>query len=227
MDLPLPNRRAAGQAVGRALATRRFKAQAVVFALPRGGVPVGYEVASILAVPLDVFTVRKLGVPGQPELAMGAIATGGARVLNAGLIADIGITPEQIERVAAAEEIELHRRERAYRNHRPPEPITGRTVILVDDGLATGASMKAAIAAVKQSNPAELIVAIPVAPPDTVDEIAATVDYVVCLATPEPFYGVGMWYRDFSPTEDDEVRRLLADAAAEYARRKSLAGHGA
>jgi predicted phosphoribosyltransferase len=224
MELPLQDRRTGGQLLGQALATRKFKAEPVIFALPRGGVPVAYEVAQVLGAPLDVFTVRKLGVPGQRELAMGAIATGGARVLNEDLIAQLHITPEQIDRVAATEEQELHRRERAYRDHRPPEPIAGRSVILVDDGLATGASMKAAIAAVKQSNPAEIIVAIPVAPPDTCDEIAQTVDYVVCLATPEPFYGVGQWYRDFSPTEDDEVRRFLADAAIQYSRRSAAAG---
>jgi len=198
----------------------------VVFALPRGGVPVAFEVAEILNAPLDVFTVRKLGVPGQRELAMGAIASGGVRVLNEDLIAELGITREQVDRVAAAEEQELHRRERAYRDHRPPEPIAGRSVIIVDDGLATGATMKAAIAALKQGNPAELIVAVPVAPADTCDEIAETVDYIVCLANPEPFYGVGMWYRDFSPTEDDEVRRLLGEAATLRAARTRPTGLG-
>ena len=185
-----------------------------VLALPRGGVPVGYEVARRLDAPLDVFLVRKLGVPGHEELAMGAIATGGVIVLNESVLRYERLTQEDIQRVAKDEGEELRRRERAYRGDRPPPQIEGKTVILVDDGLATGASMRAAAHAVRQRKPAKVIVAVPVAAPETCEQFHEEVDDVVCALTPEPFAAVGMWYEDFSQTTDDEVRDLLAQARA-------------
>ncbi|MGH3001126.1 MAG: phosphoribosyltransferase [Gaiellaceae bacterium] len=184
----------------------------VVLALPRGGVPVGAELARALAAPLDVFVVRKLGAPGHEELALGAIASGGVRVLNDSVVADLGITGADLERVAATEEQELERRERAYRGGRPPIEIGGRTVILVDDGLATGASMRAAARAVRAHAPERVVVAVPVAAKQTCEELGAEADEVVCTSTPWPFVAVGSWYEDFSQTTDDEVRALL-DAA--------------
>jgi putative phosphoribosyl transferase len=177
-------------------------------------VPVAFEVAEALGAPLDVFLVRKLGVPGYEEVAMGAIASGGVRVLNEDLIRQAGIPPSVVEVVTAREEEELHRREAAYRGSRPRQPIAGRTVILVDDGLATGASMKAAVAALRQEKPARIVVAVPVAAPETCDEFRRDVDDVVCAVTPEPFRAVGAWYEDFSQTTDTEVRQLLEEAAA-------------
>jgi putative phosphoribosyl transferase len=183
-------------------------------ALPRGGVPVGYEVAKALNAPLDVFVVRKLGVPGHKELAMGAIASGGVRVLNENVIRKLGIPNEVVETVAEEEERELERREREYRDGRPPIEIRGRTVILVDDGLATGSSMRVAVLALRKKNPAQIIVAVPVAAPATCAEFESEVDQVICAVTPEPFWAVGQWYTDFSQTSDEEVRDLLRRAAS-------------
>jgi predicted phosphoribosyltransferase len=185
----------------------------LVLALPRGGVPVAFEVAQALNVPLDVFLVRKLGVPGYEELALGALASGGVRVLNQDVIASLNIPAELIEAVAAREQQELERRERAYRDDRPAPVIQGRVIILIDDGLATGSTMYAAVAALKQKHPAKLIVAVPVAARATCEEFQSVVDEVICVLTPEPFMAVGLWYRDFSQTTDEEVRALLARAA--------------
>ncbi len=185
---------------------------ALVLGLPRGGVPVAFEVASALHLPLDVMLVRKLGVPGQEELAMGAIASGGERILNTHVIEDLGIPPQIIEIVTARERQELERRERLYRGNLPCIKARGRTVILVDDGIATGATMRAAIRALRQAGAARIIVAVPVAPPQVYTDLRAEADEVICLMTPELFLGVGRWYRDFSPTTDDEVRSLLEQA---------------
>jgi putative phosphoribosyl transferase len=186
----------------------------LVLGLPRGGIPVAYEVARGLGAPLDVFLVRKLGVPGQEELAMGAIATGGVRVVNHDVVRALGIPPDVLDRVAAEEARELERRERSYRGDRPEPQVDGRTVILVDDGLATGSSMRAAVAALRQLGPARSVVAVPVAAPSTCEELRREVDEVVCFATPEPFMAVGRFYDDFSQTTDEEVRELLAAARA-------------
>jgi putative phosphoribosyl transferase len=181
----------------------------LVLGLPRGGVPVAYEVAQTLKAPLDLLLVRKLGVPGHEELAMGAIATGGIRVLNTEVIEELGISDAAIERVTAREQQELQRRDQVYRGHRPPPAMEGQCVILVDDGLATGATMRSAIAAVRQQKPAQLVVAVPVAPPHTVAVLREEADEVVCPATPEPFFSIGLWYEDFAPVTDEEVRVLL------------------
>jgi putative phosphoribosyl transferase len=185
-----------------------------ILALPRGGVPVGFEVAQAINAPLDIMLVRKLGTPGNEELAMGAIASGGVCVLNSDLVAAFNISQELIEAVAREEQQELERRERAYRGDHPAPAIEDRCLILVDDGLATGASMRAAVAALKQRKPASIVVAIPVAPPDTVEILKEQADEVVCLATPEPFLAVGRWYEDFSQTSDEDVKALLARAWA-------------
>jgi len=186
----------------------------VVLALPRGGVPVAAEIAHELAVPLDVFVVRKLGVPGHEELALGAIASGGVRVLNQGVVDAARMSPEAVERVARRELEEVERREAAYRGGRPPVETAGKRVILVDDGLATGATMRAAVAAVRATGPARIVVAVPIAAASTCEELAREVDEIVCLRTPEPFYAVGLWYEDFSQTTDEEVRALLEQPAA-------------
>jgi putative phosphoribosyl transferase len=191
--------------------------EVLVLALPRGGVPVAFEVARALRAPLDVFLVRKLGVPGHPELAMGAIASGGVRVLNEDVVGALGISRDMIEAVAAVEEQELERRERIYRGGRPPPDVRGRTVILVDDGLATGSTMRAAVAALRQHGPDRIVVAVPVGAPDTCEEFRSEADDVVCARTPEPFYAVGLWYGDFSQTTDEEVHDLLDRAAEELA----------
>ena len=192
----------------------------VVLALPRGGVPVGFEVAKALNVPLDVFVVRKLGLPGQEELAMGAIASGGVRVLNRDLIRGLSIPEEVVDEVTREEQRELERREREYRDGgRSPIDVRGMTVILVDDGLATGASMRVAVLALQQKEPAQVIVAVPVAPADTCAELQSVADKVVCAVTPQPFWGVGQWYEDFSQTSDEEVRELLRRAASFSAHR--------
>jgi predicted phosphoribosyltransferase len=188
----------------------------LVLALPRGGVPVAFEVASALRAPLDIFLVRKLGVPGHEELAMGAIATGGVRVLNDDVVEYLRIPSRVIDSVAAQELRELERRERAYRGNRPEAEVRGNTVILVDDGLATGSTMRAAAGALRLQNPARIVVAVPVSAPQTCDEYRMGVDEIVCAATPEPFLGVGQWYRDFSQTTDQEVRDLLEAARNEY-----------
>jgi len=199
----------AGRVLATELARYAHRPDVSVLALPRGGVPVGYEVARALGVPLDVFVVRKLGVPGHEELAMGAIASGGVRLLNEDVVALAGVSEEAIDEVAAREAAEIRRRERVYRGDRGPPDLRGRTVILVDDGLATGASMRAAAAAVRRQGPAWVVVAVPAAAADTCETLRGEVDELVCLMTPEPFHAVGLWYEDFSQTSDEEVRQLL------------------
>ena len=192
----------------------------IVLALPRGGVPVGYEVARALHAPLEVFVVRKLGVPGQRELAMGAIASGGIRVLNAEVIAALGHdAQEAVEQVTARETEELRQREERYRGERPFPDLGGKTVVLVDDGLATGATMRAAARAIRERRPARLIIAVPVAAESSCRQLRGEADEVVCARTPEPFFGVGQFYDDFRQTSDEEVRALLARAAAEDRKR--------
>jgi putative phosphoribosyl transferase len=203
------NRTEAGKVLGSMLQEYANRPDVLVLALPRGGVPVAFELAKALNAPLDVFVVRKLGVPGHEELAMGAIATGGIRVLNEDVVRGLGIPASVIEAAASIEEKELQRREELYRDGRPSPDVRGRTVILVDDGLATGSTMRAAVAALRQQNPAAIVVAVPVGAPSTCDELQRDVDKVVCGFTPEPFYGVGQWYEDFSQTTDEEVRDLL------------------
>lgn len=206
------DRHDAGRRLAGSLSAYAGRPDAIVLALPRGGVPVAFEVAAALGVPLDVFLVRKLGAPGQPELAMGAIASGGARVLDRSLVARLGVSAAQVAEVEARELRELERRERAYRGDRPAPSVAGRTVILVDDGVATGASLKAAIAALREQGPAAIVAAVPVAPVSTRRALEALADEVVCVASPEPFYAVGNFYDDFGETGDEEVRELLARA---------------
>ena len=211
------DRHEAGRVLAKHLQKYAGRPDVIVLALPRGGVPVGYEVATSLRVPLDVFVVRKLGVPGYGELAMGAIASGGVRVLNEDVVAHLPNAGEMLAAVTAEETRELERREAEYRGNRPPRDLRGKTVILVDDGLATGATMRAAATALKQRGVAACVVAVPVASPETCAELRHEVDEVICAATPEPFYGVGQFYEDFSQTSDEEVRDLLARAATEEA----------
>ncbi len=194
------NRTEAGRRLAQHLHQYAGDPSAFVLALPRGGVPVAYEVAQALASPLDVFIVRKLGVPGQPELAMGAIASGGIRVVNHELVRALGIDEQTIDVVASAEQEELERRARIYRGSRPPPDVAGRTVVLIDDGLATGATMRAAVKALRQRKPAQIVVAVPVAAPETCAEFGTLAEKTVCAATPEPFMGVGIWYEDFRQT---------------------------
>ena len=202
---------------GRKLAARltRYanRGDVLVLALPRGGVPVAYEVAKELKAPLDVFLVRKLGVPGHEELAMGAIASGGIRVVNEELVHYLGIPDEVIDAIAAVEQQELERRAEAYRDDRPPPDIKDHVVILIDDGLATGSTMRAAAASLRLQKPRRIVVAVPVSSPETCDEFRSEVDEIVCALTPEHFQGVGLWYKDFSQTSDEEVRELLKRAA--------------
>jgi predicted phosphoribosyltransferase len=204
----------AGRVLASKLSQFANRTDVVVLALARGGVPVGFEVAKALNVPLDVFVVRKLGLPGHEELAMGAIASGGIRVLNDDVVQSLGLPSEVIDAVAAEEERELERREHEYRDGRPPLDVRGRAVILVDDGLATGSSMRVAALALRQKQPAQIIVAVPVASAKTCSEFESEVDKVVCAVTPEPFWAVGQWYKDFSQTSDEEVRELLHRAAS-------------
>jgi putative phosphoribosyl transferase len=206
----------AGRALARRLARYANRPDVLVLALPRGGVPVAYEVARALNAPLDVFLVRKLGVPGQEELAMGAIATGGVRVLNEDVVRLLQIPDEVIDSVAETQWRELERRERAYRDDRPLPDVRGRTVILIDDGLATGSSMRAAVAALRQQGPARIVVAVPVASASACEDFRAEVDEVICGQTPEPFYAVGSWYEDFTQTTDAEVHALLEQAAQRH-----------
>lgn len=212
--LPFRDRREAGRILATRLSPYADRPDVLVLALPRGGVPVAYEVARALNAPLDVFLVRKLGVPGHEELAMGAIASGGVRVLNEDLVHTLRIPEPVIEAAAAAALRELERRERAYRGDRPPPDVHGRTVVLVDDGLATGATMLAAIQALRQQEAKRTVVAVPVAAPDTCAALRPAVDDIICAVTPQPFRAVGFWYEDFSQTTDDEVRDLLARSSA-------------
>jgi predicted phosphoribosyltransferase len=207
------NRTEAGRALAERLAAYAGRPDVIVLALPRGGVPVAHEVARALHAPLDVFLVRKLGVPGHEELAMGAVATGGVRVLNEQVVRALRIPEAAIDAVARREEQELARRERLYRGDRPPPDVRGKTVILVDDGLATGATMLAAVRALRQQQPARVVVAVPIASRDTCELLREEAEDVVCAVTPEPFYAVGLWYEDFSQTTDAEVRDLLRRAA--------------
>jgi predicted phosphoribosyltransferase len=203
------NRTDAGRQLAERLAAYANRPDVLVLALPRGGVPVGYEVARALATPLDVFLVRKLGVPGYEELAMGAVAIGEVRVLNDEIVRGLGVSKHEINAMVAREMQELARRERLYRGDRPPPDVAGRTVILVDDGLATGATMRAAVEALGQQHPARTVVAVPTASPDTCEALKAEADDVICAMTPERFVAVGHWYEDFTQTTDDEVRELL------------------
>jgi len=212
-QLPFRDRAEAGRLLGAELASRNLPQDSIVLALPRGGVPVGFEVARALAAPLDVVVVRKLGVPWQPELAMGAIASGGVRILDERLILQEGIPPEEIENVAANEAQEVERRELLYRGDRPPLELRNRPVILVDDGLATGSTMLAAVKCVQSLQPSAVTVAVPVASRQACTLIRNEADDCVCLATPAPFIGVGEWYQDFRQTSDVEVRELLRQAA--------------
>jgi predicted phosphoribosyltransferase len=203
------DRRDAGQWLAADLHAYAGRPDVIVLALPRGGVPVGYEVAATLGAPLDVFVVRKLGLPGHDELAMGALASGGVRVLDEELIRLARVTPAEISRVTTAEQAELERRERRYRGDRPFPDLRGKTAVLVDDGLATGSTMRAAVTALRIEGPTRIVVAVPVAAPETRDALKTLADDVICAATPEPFHAVGLWYDDFSQTTDDEVRELL------------------
>jgi predicted phosphoribosyltransferase len=211
------DRSEAGRALAALLTAEAGAPDVLVLALPRGGVPVAFEVAAALRAPLDVFLVRKLGVPGHEELAMGAIASGGVQVLNDDVVGGLHIPAHVIAAVAARERQELERRERAYRGDRPPLDVRGRTIILVDDGLATGTTMRAAAVAIRRQQPRRLVVAVPVASSAACAELRAVADAVVCAYTPEPFYAVGVWYEDFTQTTDDEVRDLLARARHESA----------
>jgi len=209
MTRPFRDRVDAGQALAIHLRKYAARADVLVLALPRGGVPVAYEVAKALGAPLDVFIVRKLGVPGQEEYAMGAVASGGIRVVSDEVVRGLGLAQADVDRVTARETAELTRRERLYRGNRPEPDLSGRTVILVDDGLATGSTMKAAVKALSAKKPTAIVVAVPIAAPETCRELEPVVDEVVCAVTPDPFHAVGLWYQDFRQTTDAEVHDLL------------------
>jgi putative phosphoribosyl transferase len=213
MSVLFTDRREAGRKLSAQLQHLAGRSDVVVLALPRGGVPVGYEVASRLGAPLDVFVVRKLGIPGHEELAMGAVASGGVRVVNQEVVRAAGITRETFDAATEREQREVQRREREYRGGRPLPDLRGTTVVLVDDGVATGSTMLAAVHAVRQLGPAAVIVAAPVMSRQALQTIARASNECKCVAVPEPFYGVGMHYEDFSQTTDEEVRRLLSEAA--------------
>ena len=208
-DLPFRDRAQAGQLLSHKLKAYADRADVLILALPRGGVPVAREIARSLHAPLDVFLVRKLGAPGQEELAMGAIASGGVRVLNHEVVEALGVSSRVIDSVTARESRELARREHLYRDGRPAPAVAGKTVILVDDGLATGSTMRAAVAALRQAKPKRIVVAVPIAATRTCEELAEEVDEIVCYHTSEPFYSVGFWYEDFSQTGDEEIREML------------------
>lgn len=216
------DRKDAGRELASRLAAYAHRGDVLVLALPRGGVPVAFEVAMELEAPLDIFVVRKLGVPGHEELAMGAIASGGVLVLNEDVVAGLQIPDQVLRRVAAEEQEELARREHAYRNGRPAPEISGRQVILIDDGLATGASMISAVQGLRKQLPGGIVIAVPVAARQTIDRLRPEVDDLVCVAVPEPFHGVGQWYEDFRQTGDDEVRDLLEQA---YHQRQHRSSH--
>jgi putative phosphoribosyl transferase len=209
MNQPFADRREAGVELASKLRHLANRNDVVVLALPRGGVPVAYEVAEALNAPLDIFLVRKLGLPGHPELAMGAIASGGVRITNAEVVRFYGVSSTAIDVIARSERLELERREREYRRGRAMTDLRDKIVILVDDGLATGSTMRAAVEAVRQHEPVHVIVAVPVGAPETCEEFADITDETVCARTPDQFYAVGQWYRDFSQTTDEEVRSLL------------------
>lgn len=208
------DRREAGRQLATQLEQYRDRSDTLVLALPRGGVPVAYEVAAALNAPLDVFLVRKVGMPGHEEFALGALASGDVLLLNEATVAEYEVSREQIDMVVRAEQQELERRETSYRGQRPFPDLAGRVVILIDDGLATGSTMRAAVVAIQKKEPARVVVAVPTAPAETCEELSAVVDDIICLVTPEPFYAVGLWYEDFSQTTDDEVRDLLERSAA-------------
>jgi predicted phosphoribosyltransferase len=212
MTAPYRDRSEAGRVLASRLAAYAHRPDVLVLALPRGGVPVAFEVATALEAPLDVFVVRKLGVPGHEEFAMGAIASGGLVVLDPEVVRFAGVSEAALRRVIEKERRELERRERLYRGDRAQPEIAGHTVVLVDDGLATGSTMRAAIEALREKGPARIVVAVPIAAPETCDALRGEADEVVCAATPEPFRAVGLWYEDFSQTTDDEVRALLTRA---------------
>jgi putative phosphoribosyl transferase len=209
MRIRFRNRREAGQIVAKELTDYANQPDVLVLALPRGGVPVGFEVAQAIGAPLDVFVVRKLGVPGHEELAMGAIASGGVRVLNSSVIESFGISEKELNAAAEEEGRELDRRERDYRKGRPSPEVRGRTVILVDDGIATGSTVRAAIGALRKLGAGKIVVATPTIARATADEMSAEVDELVAVTTPSDFAAVGQWYEDFSQTGDEEVRQLL------------------
>lgn len=217
MDSRFHDRRSAGRQLATHLASYANRSDVIVLALPRGGVPIGFEVARALGVPLDVFVVRKLGVPGQEELAMGAVATGGTRVLDDEIIAAARVSASDIERITAMERAELERREHQYRGDRPWPALAGKTIILVDDGLATGSSMRAAVSALRPFGPARIVVAVPVAAPETCRAFREIADEIICMETPDPFQAVGIWYDDFSQTTDDEVHELLDQLRRDHA----------
>lgn len=206
------DRAEAGSLLAKKLNPYAHEKNGVVLALPRGGVPVAFEIAHALELPLDVFVVRKLGVPGQEELAFGAISSGGETVMNEWITNQAGLSRASIDRIIEKEFREIERREALYRPGRPPIEIAGRTLILVDDGLATGATMRAAVSALRQSGPTRIVVAVPVASSEAFEQMSRLADECVCLATPDPFFGVGAWYDDFSQVSDDEVRELLISA---------------
>jgi len=210
------DRREAGRVLAESLASYAGRPDVLVLGLPRGGVPVAYEVARALGAPLDVFLVRKLGVPGHEELAFGALASGGVRILNRDVVEALRIRSQVVEAVTKMESTELGRRERQYRDDRPAPEVRDKTVILIDDGLATGASMRVAVVALKRLGPARIVVAVPVAARQTVAEMAKDVDEIVCARTPEPFHAVGLWYADFGQTSDAEVEDLLRRAGREH-----------
>jgi len=208
------DRRHAGRVLASRLTKYAGRGDVIVLALPRGGVPVAYEVAVALGAPMDVFLVRKLGTPGHRELAMGAIASGGVRVVNEDVVQWYGISEAAIDRIAREEQEELERRERAYRDDRPAPDLTNRIVVLIDDGLATGSTMRAAVQAVRARRPARVVIAVPVGAPQTCAELAVSADEVICARMPEPFSAVGQWYLNFEQTDDAEVRELLQKSSA-------------
>ena len=223
VNLPFRDRRHAGRVLASYLEQYRGRPGLLVLALPRGGVAVGFEVARELGAPLDIFVVRKLGVPGHEEYAMGAIASGGVKVMNP--MPGLTVRPEAIAAVVEREQAELIRREQLYRKQRPAVPLQGRTVIVVDDGLATGSTMQAAVLAIRQQHPLHLAVAVPVGALDTCTALRQQADDVICAATPEPFRAVGLWYRDFPQATDDEVCALLEEAQREHAIATRLSSH--